>query len=149
MVDILYGALLAGLAAFGVHLWYALWQLVKNSLSARTIQVVDQLVAPVVLTIIHDPEVVTEFQAMVDPTGPGGRWPTEAEIRSLAKRVEFIVKPQLSRLRGFAIQFVETEVTAAVRRFFVRLGGNQASLPVTTQLPPAVGPTIGPNDEAQ
>jgi hypothetical protein len=147
-ITILFSALGAAAAALILGILNGLWAAIRNHLSKRTVQVLDEIVAPVVVTTIKDPEVSARFTGMFTPDSPGGRWPTEGELRELAKVVEQKSRPQLKRLRGFALQYAEQEVLAAVRRFFARLTPRSTgSVPAGTTSPLEGGP-IGPDHEA-
>jgi len=120
--DILIPSIQAGLWLILSGIGWGVWHALKNALSKRTVQVVDEILAPIITATINDPSVQAKFKGMLDPASPGGRWPTQAELRELAATVEAAARPQLKRLRGFALDMAEQEVLAGVRRFFARVG---------------------------
>lgn len=122
--DILIPAIQAGLWVILSGIAWGAWGLVKNALSKRTVQVLDEIVWPILTITLKDPAVQAKFRAMFAPDSPGGRWPTGEELAGIAKACEIAARPQLQRLRGFAIARAEEEVLASVRRFFARMIGS-------------------------
>jgi len=137
--DILIPSIQAGLWLILSGIGWGVWSHVKNALSKRTVDILDQIVWPILVTLIGDPAIQAKFKAMFDPASPGGRFPTQDELRELAKMAEAAARPQLQRLRGFAVQWAEEEVLASVRRFFARVGLRIGSAPASITDRPADG----------
>ena len=126
------------------------WHRLKDSISDRRFRVFTNIVDPIISATASDPKSRAKWEHMFLPESDGGRWPTQAELLDFSREVVAVAKPQLSRLRGFAIDRAEEEVVARVRAFFVVVRAKaNGNAPAGTTDPPAAGPTIGPDDEAQ